>query len=187
MNIDIQSLATSTLVTIAIAFLCLVLWRLISRGLSSLEKNSRISQKMLLPIRLGLRYGLAIAGLLFAISAFGIPIGNFWTFLSTILGLVAIGFVAVWSVLSNISSTFFIIGLKPFSVGDDINLEGTDIEGKVMNLDFMFTTIRKTNGDVFKIPNNLFFQKAILLQRPEPPKKRKPAAPEPSVALSDAS
>jgi len=169
MNTDIQSLIISTLIALAIGLLCFFLWALVSRGLTSLEKNARISQKMLIPVRMAFRYGLTIAGILFAISAFGIPIGNFWTFISAVLGLVAIGFVAVWSVLSNISSTFFIIGLKPFSVGDEISLEGTDIAGKVVNLDFMFTTIQKPNGDQFKIPNNLFFQKALLLSKGEEP------------------
>lgn len=177
---------TSILFALAIGGLCFALWALISRGLNSLEKNARISPSMLFPIRMSIRYGLTIAGILFALSAIGIPIGNFWTFLSAVLGLVAIGFVAVWSVLSNISSTFFIIGLKPFSIGDDISLEGTDISGKVVTLDFMFTTIQKSNGDLFKIPNNLFFQKAMLLPRAEKPREKNASA-EPARALTHVS
>lgn len=88
--------------------------------------------------------------------------GNFWTFISTVLGLVAIGFLAVWSVLSNLSSTVFLLGLKPFKVGDHIAIVGEEVNGEVIDINPMFTTLRQRNGDLFTVPNNQFFQKAIV-------------------------
>jgi len=160
--LGLQLIITGTVTTLIIFGLCFIIWMVISRALSTLEKRNQLSRQILLPIRMILRYGIFFAGAVFAISAFGVSIGNFWTFLSTVLGLIAIGFVAVWSVLSNISATFIILGIKPFRVGDYVILQGEEAFGKVINLDFMFTTLQRENGDIFKIPNNHFFQKSFL-------------------------
>ncbi|MDQ8181040.1 mechanosensitive ion channel family protein [Pelagicoccus sp. SDUM812005] len=158
-HINWHALTSGTITAVIILVVALLIWSLLSKAIGRAEKK-HVSKQALLPVRLVLRYGVFLAALVLILSAYGIPIGNFWTFISTILGLVAIGFVAVWSVLSNISATFFLLGFKPFKVGDYICLVGDDISGRVIDVNFMFTTLRRDNGDVFRIPNNQFFQKS---------------------------
>ncbi len=157
------------LATILILVGALLFWLAVSRGFKALESRSQVSQALLMPLKLLARYVVVLIVLLLCLTAYGIPIGSFWTLVSTTLGLVAIGFVAVWSVLSNISSTFLILLVQPFRMGDYVCLVGEEVMGKVVDINFLFTTVRKGSGDVYKVPNNQFFQKCLL--RPADPER----------------
>lgn len=162
-RINLEELAYYAVLTGVVLAICLVAWKILSSLLKSLQKSSGLPQQVLGPLRVVIRYGLIFVAIMLLLSAYGIPIGNFWTVISTILGLVAIGFVAVWSILSNISSTLLILLAKPFKIGDYIKVEGDFINGRINAVNVMFTTVVDNEGNVFRIPNNQFFQKTILI------------------------
>lgn len=162
MEYDPKVLTAHAITTVAIVLIAIAFWLVISKSLNVLKKHPRVSSQLVLPIRLALRYLLIIVTIILLLNTYGIPIGNFWTFISTLLGLVAIGFVAVWSVLSNISSTFLILLFQPIRVGDYVQIVGEEVKGTVQDINFMFTTLRTHEGDVYRVPNNQFFQKSIL-------------------------
>jgi hypothetical protein len=120
-----------------------------------------------LPVRKILGWGVRVVALILILSVFGFQIGGIWAMLSTIFGLVAIGFVAVWSILSHTSATMLILFLHPFQVGDDVEFPGEPVKGRVMDLNFFFTTIVDHDGMVYQIPNNLFFQKTLKRRKNE--------------------
>lgn len=160
--------ATANLIVFAVAiFLTAAALALASRLIRRIEKSMRLNKQALIPLRMSVRYAILLAAATMTVTALGYDIGNFWTLLSTILGLIAIGFVAVWSVLSNVSSTFLIFSFKPFRVGDYVALVGDDTSGQVVDVNFMFTTLRRKDGDLFRVPNNQFFQKSV--QHPRDP------------------
>jgi small-conductance mechanosensitive channel len=66
--------------------------------------------------------------------------------------------VAVWSVVSNVLCSLLLLIIRPFQVGDTIELPTQSIKGKVINFTLMFTTLRGDEGELVQIPNNLFFQ-----------------------------
>ncbi|MBD5779093.1 mechanosensitive ion channel [Pelagicoccus sp. NFK12] len=152
-----DALASILIIVGALAF-----WLVVSRSFRALESKSRVSQTLLLPLKLIARYAVVLIALLLCLTAYGIPIGSFWTLVSTTIGLVAIGFVAVWSVLSNISATFLILLVQPFKMGDYVAIVGEEVMGRVVDINFLFTTVRKGSGDTYKVPNNQFFQKCLL-------------------------
>ena len=105
---------------------------------------------------------------LLILQQLGLSIASIWTVISAVVAMVAIGFVAVWSVLSNILCTFMLLIFQPFKVGDEVEIVDpamtTGISGVVRNINLMFTTLRSsTEGNVIdtQIPNNLFFQKLV--------------------------
>ena len=73
----------------------------------------------------------------------------------------AIGFVAVWSVLSNFLCTFVLIVFKPFSVGDELELPGENVKGRVVDLSLIFTTLEVAHGEMVMVPNNTYFQRVF--------------------------
>jgi len=87
------------------------------------------------------------------------------TLLSTVLAMVAIGVVAVWSLLSHIMATFLLMATKPFRVHDTVSITNEDMCGKVVDLNLFFTTLKAENGDIFQVPNNLFFQRVLRVTR----------------------
>jgi small-conductance mechanosensitive channel len=102
----------------------------------------------------------------------GVDTDNLWTTLMTMAAMVAIGFIAVWSLLSNLVASVLILATRLFKPKDDIELMdtpgGVSVRGTVRSVDMMFTTVEEVREDgtttVLKVPNNLFFQKVVRIR-----------------------
>lgn len=104
--------------------------------------------------------GLAVFIILMALlEALDIPLGNVWTAVSTILALVAIGFFAVWSLLSHMTAAVILFFQRPFRTGDRIQFGDEEYSGRVVNSGLFFTTVEDADGGRSQIPNNLLFQR----------------------------
>lgn len=102
-----------------------------------------------------------------ALLAFGIDLEGLWSTLVAALSLVAIGFVAMWSILSHMLASILIVVFRPFGVGDRVEIVGDDpVVGEVVDLNPVYTTLRTEDGGTLQVPNNLFFQKAVKRQAP---------------------
>jgi small-conductance mechanosensitive channel len=132
---------------------------LIMRATAYLARQANFTPLALGPVRFLIRWAviLVIAGLLlnklFAIDLMSIIVGG--------LAFVAIGVVAVWSMLSHTTATMLLILLKPFRIFDWINFPGEEVGGKVTDLNLFFTLLDNEEGEHFIIPNNVFFQKTF--------------------------
>lgn len=119
---------------------------------------ARLPRLALTPVRLGIRYAILGVMLLLILSRWGFQINGIIAVIGTVLGLVAIGFVAMWSVLSNFLCTLVLVIMKPFFVGDEVELPAANVKGKVVDLSVVFTTLESTPGETVLVPNNTFFQ-----------------------------
>lgn len=135
---------------------------ILSRGLSLLADRTHLTREDLLPLKKALHAVVYLVAAILVLTVFGVNLGGLWAILSTILAMIAIGFVAVWSLLSNMSSTVIILLFRPFSVGDELEFTGEPVRGRVVNLNFLYTTLRRDDGALLQIPNNLFFQKTVV-------------------------
>lgn len=143
-----------------------VLLRMISaRLLLLLADNTSMSKEMVTPFIRLMRGTITVVALILILGVFGFNLGGLWTLLATILGMIAIGFVAVWSLLSNMSATVIILMTQPFQVGDDVEIAGDPVKGRVIDLNFFFTTLLDEDGRLIQVPNNLFFQKTLKRRR----------------------
>jgi small-conductance mechanosensitive channel len=132
--------------------------------------------------RLGLPKGVArwliIAGVGFAaLLALGIDLQGLWSTLVGALSLIAIGFVAMWSILSHMLASILIVVFRPFAVGDRVEIIGDDlVVGEVTDLNPVYTTLVADDGGTLQVPNNLFFQKALKRQAPRASARSLPLA-----------
>jgi|APLak6261667961_1056064.scaffolds.fasta_scaffold00064_5 small-conductance mechanosensitive channel len=138
---------------------------LVGRALIVLANRTRLTEMDVLPFRQVLRWVTRFLSGILILSVLGFEIGGLWAMLSTVLGLVAIGFVAVWSILSHTSATMLILFLHPFQMGDDLEFAGEPVQGRAVDINFFFTTLVDHEGVLHQIPNNLFFQKALKRRR----------------------
>lgn len=90
-----------------------------------------------------------------------------WVFVTGFLGLVAIGFFAVWSLLSNIIAGLFLFLSDPFKINDEIELPEVELGGKVRDIRPLFVMLEEDGGHVTFVPNNVFFQKSFRRFNPE--------------------
>ena len=117
-----------------------------------------------------LKWLIYIAFIVLLLQQIGVEINSIWTLLTATAAMVAIGFVAVWSILSNLLCTLLLIGFKPFQIGDTVELIDagmtSGIKGTVRNINLIYTTLVESSENKdepwrTQIPNNLFFQKVI--------------------------
>lgn len=164
---------------------------LIGRGLRLLASRTQLDENDIIPARNALRWLVRVIVLVIVLGVFGFELGGIWAMITTILAMIAIGFVAVWSMLSHTSATVLLVLLRPFHIGDDIKLPSENVEGRVIDINFFFTTLVDHEGHEWRVPNNLFFQKvmqrkirqkectlAAQLNNPEPATVQPPPAPE---------
>jgi small-conductance mechanosensitive channel len=72
---------------------------------------------------------------------------------------IAIG-IASQTSISNIISGIFIVGEKPFGIGDTIKIN--DTEGEVMSVDFLSVKIRTPDNMMVRIPNEMLVKTPII-------------------------
>lgn len=142
-----------------------VLNLLLGRALLLVARRTNLSALDVLPVRQVLQWVTRLIAAILILSVFGFEIGGIWAVLSTILGLVAIGFVAVWSLISHTTATVLILFLRPFQMGDDLEFPGEPVNGRAVDINFFFTTLVDHEGTYHQIPNNLFFQKVLKRRR----------------------
>lgn len=126
---------------------------------------ARLPRLALTPVRVTIRYTILIVAMLLIMGRWGFEVNGIIAVMGTILGLVAIGFVAMWSVLSNFLCTLVLVVLKPFYVGDEVELPATNVRGRVVDLSLVFTTLESAPGETVIVPNNTFFQTVFKRRR----------------------
>lgn len=137
-------------------------------GLRAFDRFAKRTQFDLLsfrPIRTLMHWLGFILILALVLATFGIDL---FTALSAVLTLVAVGFVAMWSVLSNIFCTFLILLFRPFRIGDTVEFPGEEVSGHVVELTNLYTILEAKDGAIYHVPNNLFFQKTLRKRKTVP-------------------
>ena len=124
----------------------------------SYDPNRTAATKRLLSISL---YTFTI---LLLIIVWGGDLNNVWVSIGSILGVIAIGFFAIWSILSNIIAGIIIYTVNPFKITDTLVLIEKDITGKVKDIGLIYTILEDEDG-IITIPNNLFFQQVVKVRK----------------------
>lgn len=155
-----------TVVTIAVLLCFQIICR---KSLSRFATRRKINKSRLHFIQKLTYYTLIILALLALVVIWGIA-ENVAVFISGVLGLIAIGFFAVWSMLSNILAGFFLFLSDPFRIDDEIVVLPEEISGKVREIKLLFVVLENQQGDILHIPNNFLFQKVIKKTNNKPNK-----------------
>lgn len=141
--------------------LAIVVDRVLSSALRALVNADRLPESTARLLERWLRGLLVLVTVLVIVAIAGYAIDSLWTFLTTLLAMIAIGFVAVWSILSNLLATFVILIWRPFNLGEEIEIMPDGVGGRVVDINFIYTVLRSEDGRMTAIPNNTFAQKFI--------------------------
>ncbi|MDX2186433.1 MAG: mechanosensitive ion channel [Opitutaceae bacterium] len=144
--------------TAAIAAIALLLFVGLRGRILKFAQWAQLPRLAMKPVRIAIRFSILLVAGIMILGLWGFQINGIVAFLGTVLGLVAIGFVAMWSLLSNFLCTIILIILKPFYVNDELELPTANVKGKVIDLSLVYTTLESEPGETILIPNNTFFQ-----------------------------
>jgi len=167
------NLLFSVLTIFVILVFCYLLLKGLKRILNIVEAKQIMSPPFTKFFHSIFKWLIVLITILLVLQQSGIELNSLWAVISAMTAMVAIGFVAVWSVLSNLLCTLMLIIFHPFRIGDDIEIIDpamtSGIGGNVRNINLMFTTLSSMENDphnryLIHIPNNLFFQKILRMK-----------------------
>lgn len=164
-----------TLVMLALVFLVAIVLQIVAaRVLAVLVRAGHLPGPMAGRLRTASRWLLAVVVVASVLQGTHL-FDQAWAVLSAMLVAIAVGFVALWSVLGNMTCALLILVFRPFRLGDQIELlEPADLKvgvsGKVTDLSLVFTTLALEEDEesiqVARIPNSIFFQKVVRVTMP---------------------
>lgn len=167
---------TQWLLRLVAALVAVVLAVIVYRIIVSTIKRGARNHNLLKPVEpqllIGVRWVFIPIALLFVLQQAGFDVGSILTMITGILAMVALGFVAVWSVASNLLAAFLIFSTKLFRIGHYVQFTNTDgglgMTGRVRDMRLLFTELEEVrggeeagHGGVVRLPNNFFFQNPI--------------------------
>ena len=126
----------------------------------------------LLRIKVTLKIFNIIFFLLFAsfiLFIWGVDQNELAYFVTSLLTVVGVAFLAQWSILSNVTASLVIFFNHPVRIGDSIVIVEKDfnIEGRVIDIGIFFLIIENEEGNRITFPTNFFLQKLIKLSKTE--------------------
>ena len=151
-----------------------LLWRAVRRYHWPVE--------VMMPIRGVVRWLIMGGAFLMILERLGVSATVLWTAFSSFAAVGAVAFFAVWSVLSNFFCALLIFTMRPYRLGDYIEIidsaDKPGARGRVIEINMLFTTLEDHDapepGTRVQVPNTLVFQRVVRHWR-EPPQARLPA------------
>ncbi len=149
-----------TVIAVILLMIIIGLTKGITKRVTLVKKLEPNRRKVVLNLFYFLYYLVFFAAILFI---YGIDFKDFSIFLSSILAVLGVAFVAQWSLLSNLTSSVIIFFYYPLKIGDNIRIldKDFDFNGKVVNITGFYVFIVTEDGKKVSIPNSLILQKGI--------------------------
>jgi small-conductance mechanosensitive channel len=158
-SLSFETAAATAALLIAAAAVILFLNRLISRSLQRLEQRLSIPYETLAGAARLVTAVLWLITALLILSLWGVSVSGLWTLLVSAAAVIGVGFLAVWTMISNVTASLFITIWRPFHLGHTVELLPENLKGRAIDRNMMYTIIREEGGALLHVPNNLFFQK----------------------------
>ena len=134
-----------------------VLYRFIAASQLKAEMNKRalvvfhIILALLLIVVLSIVWGVDIRGLL--------------VLASSMIAVIGVALFAAWSLLSNITAFFILLGQKAFAEGMEVRVVdgGNYLEGRIIEINLFSTVLRTKDNELVVYPNNLLISRPVVV------------------------
>ena len=152
-----------TAVLIVSVLASMLITRFLIRRFSILRKLDPNRRKVVHNLHLFVIYGVAAV---FAAIIWGVKLQDFTVFLSSVLAILGVAFVAQWSILSNLTASVILFFNHPLRIGDRIRVIDKDYNwvGEVEDITGFYLFMRTDSGESLTIPTSLVLQKGIELR-----------------------
>jgi small-conductance mechanosensitive channel len=98
----------------------------------------------------------------------GIDIKGLLVLASSMIAVIGVALFAAWSLLSNITAFFILLGQRCFAQGATLRiLDGSNyVEGKVIEVNLFSTVLQTYQGEQVMYPNNLLVSRPVIVKQP---------------------
>lgn len=175
-----------------ILFAAWLLQRVLRRIVRRASSHYQVPDELVVPMNGLIRWIIVASAALLVLERMGVSATVLWTAFTGFATVGAVAFFAAWSVLSNLFCALLIFTVRPFKIGDYIEVldtaEKPGAKGRVVDINLLYTTLEDHGaaaGQVawLQIPNALVFQRVVRRFQGVPPP---PAPPLTAAAEADA-
>ena len=173
-----------------------LLQRVLRRIVRRASVHYQVPDELLVPMNGLIRWFIVAGALLLVLERMGVSATVLWTAFTGFATVGAVAFFAAWSVLSNLFCALLIFTVRPFRIGDYIEVldtaEKPGAKGRVVDINLIYTTLEDHDAAAgqpawLQIPNSLVFQRVVrrfrgVLPPPAPPSPPAPPAEAPAAA-----
>jgi small-conductance mechanosensitive channel len=157
----IQRIVYSAITMLAIYLLL----QLLKRYARQTQRKFHIRKSRYFAIRRLLTVFSLLLSLVVLILIWNVDLKHVWVSATGVLALIAVAFVAVWSLVGNILAGVIIYFTSPFKIEDTIEVMPDGIRGSVLAINTFYTVLLTEQQNYINVPNSLFFQKYIQVIR----------------------
>lgn len=142
--------------------------------IGSLTRKHRLPPTMVYVIKALVRWGLVLLILFLFLESFGVSLRAVWAGLLSVVVLIAVAFVAGWSVLSNILCSVLLLLFSKARIGDIVEIKETKladagVRGKIIDVNLFFVTLEEDVAEpslspkpaTMQVPCHLFFFRVV--------------------------
>lgn len=149
-----------TIVLIVLTFVVISITKRAIRRFGKLVEIDVNKRKVIFYLSYLIIYFLALTVLLII---WGVNLKDFVVFISSILAVLGVGFVAQWSILSNLTASVILFFSHPLRLGDRIRVLDKDFDwtGEIEDISAFYLFMKTDDGRRITIPTNLVIQKGI--------------------------
>ena len=161
MNLNWTAVAVSVVLLIGTSVFLMLVKRLLLATLAKIDMRAPrdITQARALMVTRMLTSSVWIIVAVVLLEMWGVGVGGLWALLVSIAALVGVGFLATWSIASNVTASFLVAVAKPFQLGDMVEVLPEGLKGRVVDRTLMFVVLRDESGALLHVPSSVFFQK----------------------------
>ena len=96
----------------------------------------------------------------------GVDIRGLLVLASSMIAVVGVALFAAWSLLSNITAFFILLGPKAFAEGMEVRvIDGANyLEGRIVEINLFSTVLRTKDNEQVVYPNNLLISRPVVVQ-----------------------
>ena len=108
----------------------------------------------------------------------GVDIKGLLVLASSMIAVIGVALFAAWSLLSNITAFFILLGQRSFAQGRVVKvIDGSNsIEGTIVEVNLFSTELKTAEGEMIVYPNNLIVSRPVVVKDPAcQPTSDKPA------------
>ncbi|MFY3385308.1 mechanosensitive ion channel domain-containing protein [Paracidovorax sp. MALMAid1276] len=179
------------LILLAAWLLQRVLRRLVRRA----SAHYQVPDALVMPMTGLIRWVIVASAMLLVLERLGVSATVLWTAFTGFATVGAVAFFAAWSVLSNLFCAMLIFTVRPYRIGEYIEVLDTadkpGARGRVVDINLLYTTLEDHDGAPagawLQIPNSLVFQRVVRrFHGMPPPLPALVPAPAPAPGAEDA-
>jgi small-conductance mechanosensitive channel len=138
-----------------------LVYRTVKGTIDSRVVKQHLRKQHGLLIRKSVKWLVTAAVGISVLIVWGGSVEDIWVGITSVFGIIAIGFFAVWSILSNVVSGLVILLTKSFRMEDRIEVVGDGVSGTIENITLFHIEIKESENHTVMIPNSVFLQKTV--------------------------